>query len=60
MFTETAYGVDGFTLYAEPGVVVRFEVYLDGCSANRYVYWVGEGAAHAGAPTNPIELVPAY
>ena len=56
--SDTAYELDGFVLYTEPGVPVQFEVYLDGYSGQRYTYWVGDGAVHRGAPTNPIDLVP--
>ena len=58
MYSDNAYDLDGFFLYTDPGVAVTFEVYLDGCAGQRYVYWVGDGAVHAGAPTNPIDLVP--
>jgi hypothetical protein len=56
--SETDDDLDGFILYTEPGVSVCFHLFLDGASAQRYVYWVGDGAVHAGAPSNPIELRP--
>jgi hypothetical protein len=59
MASDTAADLDGFILYTDPGVTVRFDVFLDGESGQRYVYWVGDGAVHAGAPSNPIDLTPA-
>jgi len=50
---------DGFTFEAAPGATVRFEVYLDGTLDARFIYWHGDGAVHAGAPSNPIDLRPA-
>ena len=58
LFTDTAYELDGYYLYTDAGAPVTFEVYLDGCSGQRYVYWVGDGGVHAGAPGNPISLTP--
>lgn len=49
---------DGFTFDATPGASVRVDVYLDDSPAPAYVYWVGDGGLHQGAPTNPIDLTP--
>jgi hypothetical protein len=55
---ETDADLDGLLFETEPGAVVRFEVSLDGFLDGRYVYWVGDGVLHAGAPTNPVDFVP--
>jgi hypothetical protein len=49
---------DGMTFDAPVGATVRFEVYLDGLLDARFIYWVGGGALHSGAPTDPIDLKP--
>ena len=49
---------DGFRFEATPGATVRVDVYLDGAPAPAYIYWVGDGGLHQGAPTNPIDLTP--
>jgi len=49
---------DGFTLQTDPGAALEVDALLDGVPGNRYLFWVGDGALHSGAPTNPIDLVP--
>jgi len=49
---------DGFSLQTEPGAAIRFDALLDGGCANRYIFWVGDGALHSGAPSSVLELVP--
>jgi hypothetical protein len=58
MLASTSSDVDGFTLYTDPGATVEFEARLDDVSGQRFVYWVGDGAVHSGAPSNPIDLLP--
>ncbi len=58
LLTNTTYDFDGFRLEATAGAPLVVDVYLDGDPAPKYIYWVGDGALHRGAPTNPIELVP--
>ncbi len=58
LFTSTTYDLDGFWLDSTPGAPLRVDVYLDGRPAERYIYWVGDGALHRGAPSNPIDLIP--
>lgn len=58
LVTVTRNEVDGMYFDAPPGDVVRFEVYLDGEPDARFIYWVGGGAVHNGAPSNPIDLKP--
>lgn len=54
----TDYDTDGFVLITEPGASLSVDTLLDCSCGNRYVYWIGDGAIHAGAPSNPIEFVP--
>lgn len=49
---------DGFVLATTPGASVRIDVLLDGGCGNGYVYWLGDGAVHEGAPSNPLDLTP--
>jgi len=49
---------DGVFIDTDPGVAISVDVLLDGDCANDFVYWVGDGATHAGAPTNPFEFEP--
>jgi hypothetical protein len=49
---------DGFTLETEPGAAIELDGLLDNENANRYFFWVGDGALHNGAPSNPVDLVP--
>lgn len=57
LVTRTDLDFDGFSLDTEPGAVLSVDAYLDGSCTN-YVYWVGDGAVHDGAPSSPIELEP--
>jgi hypothetical protein len=58
LIADTSTDFDGFTLDTAPGAAARFDALLDGVCANRYMFWVGDGALHGGAPSNPIDLVP--
>ena len=49
---------DGVFFQTDPGALARFDVYLDGAPAPAYIYWVGNGGMHRGAPDNPIDLTP--
>ena len=55
---ETASDIDAITLTTTPGAILRVEMYLDGVSQPRFVYWLGKGVLHEGAPTNPIDFEP--
>ena len=57
LVTRTDLDFDGFTLDTAPGAVLSVDAYLDGACTN-YVYWVGDGAVHDGAPSSPIEFQP--
>ena len=58
LLATTEDDLDGFTVQTEPGAAIRFDALLDSSCANRYLFWVGDGALHSGAPSNPIDLVP--
>ncbi len=49
---------DGFTLQTDPGAAIELDALLDNVAANRFMFWVGDGALHSGAPSNPVDLVP--
>lgn len=54
----TGHDFDGFTFETEPGAAIELDALLDDGAANRFLFWVGDGALHSGAPSNPIDLVP--
>ncbi len=54
----TSSDVDGITFDSDPGAAISIDVYLDNTCALPFVFWVGDGALHSGAPTNPLILVP--
>jgi hypothetical protein len=58
LVANTGRDFDGFTLETDPGAGIRLDALLDGGDANPFFYWVGDGALHSGAPSNPIDLVP--
>lgn len=58
LVTVTESDLDGVYVDASAGGVVRFEVWLDDAPDARFIYWIGGGAVHNGAPTNPIDLKP--
>lgn len=58
LVATTANDTDGFYFTAQPGATARVDVYLDGEPAPRFIYWVGDGGLHRGAPSNPIDLTP--
>lgn len=49
---------DGFSFQTEPGAAIELDALLDDSAANRFLFWVGDGALHSGAPSNPIDLAP--
>jgi hypothetical protein len=63
----TAEDVDGFGFATSPGATVRvsallyapeFDSGFDWSDDPRFISWVGDGAVHRGAPTNPVDLTP--
>jgi hypothetical protein len=58
MVAYTGSDFDGFSFQTDPGAAIELDVLLDNAGGNRYLFWVGDGALHSGAPSNPIRLVP--
>ncbi len=58
MSTLTDYDLDTMTFDTPPGETLRLEMALDGASRPEFVFWVGDGIVHAGAPSNPLDLQP--
>jgi len=58
LVANTGEDFDGFSFQTEPGAAIQVDALLDGGAANRYLFWVGDGALHQGAPSNPLNLVP--
>ena len=58
MVARTGQDLDGFSFQTEPGTPIELDVLLDDGPGNRYLFWVGDGALHSGAPSNPIDLIP--
>jgi hypothetical protein len=63
--SETTTDLDGFTFSAPPGKTIALELLLDGQlydaygdPQGRFIYWLGDGVLHTGAPTNPVEFAP--
>jgi hypothetical protein len=64
---ETGADSDGFEFSTAPGATVRVSAllydpaggnWLDWSDDPRFISWVGHGAVHRGAPTNPVDLTP--
>lgn len=60
LLAETSADVDGISFDTEPGTAIAVDSFLDGACALPYIFWVGDGAAHTGAPSNPIVLIPTH
>jgi hypothetical protein len=58
LVAKTGKDFDGFSFQTDPGAAIELDALLDNGAGNRYLFWVGDGALHSGAPTNPIDLVP--
>ncbi|UQA58857.1 hypothetical protein [Polyangium aurulentum] len=57
-YAETSADVDAVQFTTTPGAIVRLEVNIDGSPQPRFIYWVGNGVLHEGAPTSPIDFEP--
>jgi hypothetical protein len=57
LVSRTDFDFDGFTLDTDPGVALSVDAFLDNDCTN-FVYWVGDGAVHDGAPSSPVEFEP--
>lgn len=58
LVANTGKDFDGFSFQTDPGAAIELDALLDDGPGNRYLFWVGDGALHSGAPSNPIDLVP--
>lgn len=58
LITLTGTGDNGVSFGTSPGAGVELDILVDGVSDSRIVYWVGDGALHQGAPSNPIGFWP--
>lgn len=58
LVANTSQDLDGFTIQTDPGAAIELDALLDNDAANLYLAWIGDGAIHSGAPSNPIDLVP--
>jgi hypothetical protein len=58
LVADTGRDFDGFVVETEPGATLEIDALLDGGCGNRYLFWVGDGALHSGAPSNPMRLTP--
>jgi hypothetical protein len=58
LVARTGTDFDGFSFTTEPGAAIEVDALLDDGAGNRFLFWVGDGAVHGGAPTNPIDLIP--
>jgi hypothetical protein len=64
---DTGDDIDGFSFTTLPGATVRvsallydpgFDSGFEWSDDPRFINWVGNGAVHRGAPTNPVDLRP--
>ena len=64
---DTGADTDGFSFTTSPGATVRvsallydpsFDSWFEWSDDPRFISWVGHGALHRGAPTNPVDLTP--
>jgi hypothetical protein len=58
LLASTSSDIDGFSFDSTPGAAVMVDAYLGNTCALPYFFWIGDGALHSGAPTNPLVLVP--
>lgn len=64
---DTGDDTDAFSFTTEPGATVRvsallydpgFDSWFEWSDDPRFISWVGHGAVHRGAPSNPVDLTP--
>jgi hypothetical protein len=58
LVSYTTEDLDGFSFRVGEASGLTLDVFLDGRARPEFLEWVGDGALHQGAPTNPFELVP--
>jgi hypothetical protein len=56
---DTDSDTDALVLDMDENAPLELEVYIDGQSAEPYVYWVSRDVIHGGAPANPVQFLPA-
>ena len=56
--TETTNELDGMTFDMDPGSAITLDAVLDDQCAPEFLFWIGDGALHTGAPSNPLTLTP--
>lgn len=57
-FANTTDNLAGVTFDTEPGAMVELYLLLGGVEDPRFIYWVGDGILHQGAPTDPVDFKP--
>ncbi|MBI4705149.1 MAG: hypothetical protein HY744_28920 [Deltaproteobacteria bacterium] len=58
LHVDTDWDSDEMRFDTAPGAVVELELVLDGDVLPEYIYWVGGGVMHYGAPTSPVLFEP--
>ena len=56
--TETTTEIDGMTFDIDPGSAITVDAVLDDECAPQFMFWVGDGALHPGASSNPLTVTP--
>jgi hypothetical protein len=59
LVAETSFGMNGLSFDADPGAAIEVDMLLDGSAQPRFVYSVSGGVLQDGAPSNPVDFVPA-
>ena len=57
-YAETGTEADAVEFASTPGSSVEVELWLDGAIHPDYLYWVGDGVVHEGAPDSPVVFEP--
>jgi hypothetical protein len=57
-YAETGTESDAVEFASNPGASVELELWLDGAIDPAYIYWVGDGVVHEGAPDSPVVFEP--
>jgi hypothetical protein len=58
LYAETTYDSDGVEFDTDPGAAIELELWVDGYLDPGFIYWVGDGFIHEGAPSTPLVLTP--
>ena len=57
-YAQTGTDSDAIQFPITAGAHVQVELWVDGAESPDFVYWVGDGVVHEGAPTQPVEFAP--